>query len=156
MLNVSLAVNTGTLTLGSTAGIAIVGGADGSANLTLSGTIAAINAALDGLVYSPSASFNGHDQLTITTSDLGHTGGAALTDIDIVALTQNIFTGTNNGETINGTTNADFINALGGNDIINALAGNDVVNGGDGNDIIRTGIGLERRHRQCRWWHGRR
>ncbi len=140
VLSVSLAVNAGTLTLASTVGITIVGGANGSASVTIVGTVASLNTALDGLVYSPSASFTGNDQLTITTSDLGHTGGGTLTDTDIVALAQNVIFGTENNDPINGTAGPDLIIARGGDDTINALAGNDVVYGGAGNDIIRTGI----------------
>ena len=140
VLSVSLAVNAGTLTLASAAGITIAGGANGSASVTIVGTIASLNTALDGLVYSPSASFTGNDQLTITTSDLGHTGGGTLTDTDIVPLAQNVIFGTENNDLINGTAGPDLIIARGGDDTINALAGNNVVYGGAGNDIIRTGI----------------
>ena len=139
ILSVSLAVNAGTLTLGNTVGTTIVGGTNGSAFVTLIGTIASLNAALEGLVYSPSASFTGNDQLTITTSDFGHTGGGALTDTDIVVLAQNVIFGTENNDSINGTAGPDLFIALGGDDNINALAGNDVVDGGSGNDAIRTG-----------------
>ncbi len=134
-------MNAGTLTLASAVGITITGGANGSASVTIVGTIASLNTALDGLVYSPSASFTGNDQLTITISDLGHTGGGTLTDTDIVPLAQNVIFGTENNDLINGTAGLDLIIARGGDDTINALAGNDVVNGGDGNDIIRTGAG---------------
>ena len=127
--------------------------------MALSGTIASLNAALDGLVYSPSASFTGHDQLTITTSDLGHTGGGALTDIDIVALAQSIIAGTENGERSTERTAPISLSLLAamislmrltettssmvalGDDTINGGNGSDTLNGGAGNDIIRTGAG---------------
>ena len=40
---------------------------DGSATLTISGTEAAINTALDGLQYQGSQDYNGSDTLTVTT-----------------------------------------------------------------------------------------
>jgi len=52
------------------------------------GTIADINAALDGMSYSPTANYNGPASLTITTDDRGFTGaGGALNDTDAVAIT---------------------------------------------------------------------
>ena len=63
--------------------------------MIFSGTEAAINAALNGLVYTPDANFNGADSLTITTNDNGNTGAdPGLTgdanseeDTDTVAIT---------------------------------------------------------------------
>ena len=58
--------------------------------MTITGTMASINAALNGLVYLPGANFNGLATLTLTTNDLGNTGtGGALTDTDSVAITVN-------------------------------------------------------------------
>jgi hypothetical protein len=74
-LTVTLSVNHGTLTLGGTAGLSFANG-DGTtdAAMTFSGTSAAINTALTGLVYAPAANFNGADSLLITTSDNGNSG----------------------------------------------------------------------------------
>src|SRR5678809_367430 len=56
--------------------------------MTFTGTVAAVNTALDGLTYSPTANYNGGDTLSITTDDLGNTGsGGALSDTDTVAIT---------------------------------------------------------------------
>jgi Ca2+-binding RTX toxin-like protein len=80
-LTVTLAVGRGTLTLGGTAGLAFsTGDGTNDATMTFSGTAAAINAALAGLSYTPTANVNGADSLTMTTSD-----GSA-TDIDNVAI----------------------------------------------------------------------
>ena len=57
--------------------------------MTFSGTQAMINAALDGLRFTPNADFDGATTLTITTDDLGNTGGGALTDVDVLNITVN-------------------------------------------------------------------
>ena len=69
-LTVTLAVGRGTLTLGGTAGLAFsTGDGTNDATMTFTGTAAAINAALAGLSYTPTADVNGADSLTMTTSD---------------------------------------------------------------------------------------
>jgi VCBS repeat-containing protein len=61
---------------------------NGSASVTISGTAAQVNAALNGLTYTPTADYNGSDTLTIATNDSGNTGtGETLTDTDTVAIT---------------------------------------------------------------------
>ncbi|MCA9050975.1 MAG: DUF642 domain-containing protein, partial [Planctomycetaceae bacterium] len=67
-LQVFLSVDNGTLTLFQTTGLSIPGGADGSSFMTIQGTESAINAALEGITYSPGANYNGSDTLTVTTS----------------------------------------------------------------------------------------
>ncbi len=80
-LTVTLTVGRGTLTLASIAGLSF-GTGDGTADatMTFSGTTAAINAALGGLSYTPTANVNGADTLTMTTSD----GSAS--DVDNVTI----------------------------------------------------------------------
>jgi len=93
-LEVTLSVVNGTLTPGTTGGN-VVG--EGTATVTVTGTVAQVNAALTGLVYSPNGNFNGGDTLTISTDDTGNTGGTAgnpgannpLTDVDAVSITVN-------------------------------------------------------------------
>src|SRR6266436_515622 len=85
---VKLSVASGTLTLGTTTGVTITGGANASSTVTLQGTLSAINTALNGLSYKGTLNFNGSDSLSVVTSDLGHTGtGGPLTDTDSVAIT---------------------------------------------------------------------
>ncbi|MEZ6135354.1 MAG: LamG-like jellyroll fold domain-containing protein [Pirellulaceae bacterium] len=67
-LQVYLQVNNGTLTLSQTTGLSILGGANGSSFMTLQGTESDLNAALNGLTYTPTANYNGADTLTVTTS----------------------------------------------------------------------------------------
>ena len=45
--------------------------------MTFSGTLAAINAALDGATYHPGLHYQGTDEITIDVDDNGHSGGAA-------------------------------------------------------------------------------
>jgi hypothetical protein len=65
-------IDSGSLTLGSRVGLSI--SQSGSNSMILNGTERDINAALEGLVYSPAAGFAGADTLQITTNDLGHVG----------------------------------------------------------------------------------
>ncbi len=66
-LRTTLSVDSGTLSLASTAGITLDAGANGSSSLTISGLKSDINAALNGLVYQPTANYNGNATLTLST-----------------------------------------------------------------------------------------
>src|SRR5205823_1625330 len=91
-LLVTLSVSHGTLSLSGTTGLSFgcVGCAgDGTADATMAftGTAADVNAALNGLVYSPAANYNGPETLTLITNDQGNTGsGGAKSDTDMVAI----------------------------------------------------------------------
>src|SRR6185369_6958154 len=81
---VTLSVASGALTLNGTAGLAFTIG-DGTADstMTFTGTVAAINTALNGLIYRGNLNFNGSDTLSISTNDNANTGaGGALIDTD--------------------------------------------------------------------------
>jgi len=86
-IQVTLAALNGTLNLAGTQGLTVSG--DGSANVTITGTLADINTiALDGLVFTPALNFNGSGaQITVSTNDQGYTGGGALSDSDVLAIT---------------------------------------------------------------------
>ena len=86
---VSLSVSNGTLTLSGTSGLSFsTGTGTGNSAMTFTGTLANINAALNGLTYTPTASYFGSDSLAITTNDLGNTGsGGAKTASSTVAIT---------------------------------------------------------------------
>lgn len=96
-LQVTLSVDQGTLTLATTNGLNFsfsdaqgTGVGDGikDATMTFRGTLAEINAALDGLKFIPTVDYSGDVVLTITTNDLGQPGGgAALSDTDVVPIT---------------------------------------------------------------------
>lgn len=82
----TVSITSGVLTVGSVmAGLAVSG--EGASSITLTGTLAEINDALDGLTYAPPADFNGSLVLTIETDDQGNTGAdGAKSDSDTVTL----------------------------------------------------------------------
>ena len=85
-MTVTLGVTNGTLTVsGGSAAIT----SSGTSTVTLTGTLAQINATLAANVtYVPTANFNGTATLTMTTSDGGNTGtGGTRTDVDTVSIT---------------------------------------------------------------------
>ncbi|MGE3817939.1 MAG: Ig-like domain-containing protein [Isosphaeraceae bacterium] len=87
-IRVALSVSQGSLSLATTSGLTIVAGADGGPSITVEGTVADVNVALDGLVYTPTLYYHGPDSLLISTDDLGNTGvGGPLTASDSVAIT---------------------------------------------------------------------
>jgi len=84
VVEVTLTVNNGVLTLGTPVGLVFVMG-DGVADskMQFRGPIATINTALNGLIYAPNQTFSGFSTLEITTDDLGATGaGTSLQDTD--------------------------------------------------------------------------
>ncbi|WP_306919933.1 VCBS domain-containing protein, partial [Rhizobium mesoamericanum] len=85
-ITTTLSVLHGTLTLASLGGAQVSG--NGSGQVTLTGTVAQINAALadNNISYKGVSNYNGTDTLTVKTDDGGHTGGGALTDIDTVSI----------------------------------------------------------------------
>ncbi|WP_315831151.1 VCBS domain-containing protein [Bradyrhizobium prioriisuperbiae] len=80
-LTVTLSVTHGTLTLHQLAGLSFSAG-DGTsdATMTFTGSTSAINAALNGLTYTPTAGYTGTDVVKIITSD------GALSDTDTVGI----------------------------------------------------------------------
>lgn len=78
-LTVQVSVTHGTFTLSGTSGLTVSG--NGTSSVTLSGSIAAINAGLNNSTYAPATDYAGPAQLTIDTSD------GIDTDTDSVALT---------------------------------------------------------------------
>jgi len=75
-VQVTLAVTNGTLTMGSTTGLAVTG--NGTANVQVTGPLSAINAGLNGLTFTPTPDFpaaaSGQAVLTVTANDQGNTG----------------------------------------------------------------------------------
>ena len=85
-----LSVLHGTVHVDTVGGGAIVSN-DGTASVTLTGTLTQINTtltALNSVVYTPTAAFSGPDTLTMLSDDGGNTGGGgARHDTDTVAIT---------------------------------------------------------------------
>ncbi|MFA6064129.1 MAG: hypothetical protein WC736_16185, partial [Gallionella sp.] len=71
-LSVNVSVLNGTLTAVTGTGATMA--TNGSASVTISGTAAQVNAALDGLSYVPTSAWNGSETLAIVTSDGGYNG----------------------------------------------------------------------------------
>jgi hypothetical protein len=87
-VQVALSVSHGTLALNGTSGLTFTSGAVGEAGFTVTGTIANINAALNGLTYTPASGYTGTDTLQLVTDDLGNTpSGSAQSATSTVALT---------------------------------------------------------------------
>jgi hypothetical protein len=80
----NLSVAHATVTVGTT-GVTVTGNSTGS--VTVTGPVTAVAAAIDGATLTPANAFSGSTTLTVTTSDLGHTGsGGVLTDTDDVTV----------------------------------------------------------------------
>ncbi len=87
-LQVMLTGTNGVMTLSQTVGLSFTVG-DGTADdmMTFTGTIGDINAALNGLAFTPDANFTGAASLRIFTVDLGNTGsGGSLNDDDTLTI----------------------------------------------------------------------
>jgi hypothetical protein len=83
---VTLKVGHGTLTLATTSGITFLSGANGTATMKVNGTLAALNAALNGLVYTPTTGFKGSATLSIALKDTHDSlTGSATVAISVVA-----------------------------------------------------------------------
>lgn len=88
-MKVSLTGVNGTITLSGIAGLTFSAG-DGTADSVVSftGTLAAINAALDGLIFASAANFSGAAAIDVTVNDQGYTGiGGGVDHIGIVGIT---------------------------------------------------------------------
>ncbi len=70
VIEVTLSVTNGTLTLNGTTGLTFISG-NGTADssMTFTATFSDINSALDGLSYTPATDYNGSATLTLSTSD---------------------------------------------------------------------------------------
>jgi hypothetical protein len=96
VLTVTLSAQSGTLQLAGLAGLSAISG-NGSASVTFSGTASAINAALDGLVFTPNADYNGPASIGVSVSDgvaVAQTGSVTLTITAVTdGVTDNLQTG---------------------------------------------------------------
>lgn len=150
-VQVTLNVANGNLIIFATAGVTVAG--NDTSNVVVSGAAAAINAALDGLVYSPPFKGTGDRTITVTTNDLGNGSGAALTDVDTIGVTitpvsYTVTFANPAGETLTGVPTSDFLIGGVGNDTLNSgdVAGNprhDRLHGQGGDDLLRPGIGRD-------------
>ena len=88
-VQVTLVATNGTLTLASVSGLTfVVGSGTGDAAVRFEGSLASINAALNGLTFAPTAGYRGPASLEVISYDMGNTGfGGAKSDTDIVPIT---------------------------------------------------------------------
>jgi hypothetical protein len=106
----SISAQHGTLTLASSVGLTVVAGASGSASVVVTGTLADLDAALNGLTYVGSAGYNGNDTVSVTIDDLGHSGaggpqlGAGTVAVHVNAVPQVTTAPTVSGPDVVGTT----------------------------------------------------
>ncbi|MFC4260927.1 DUF4347 domain-containing protein [Marinobacter lacisalsi] len=87
-LALSLKVDRGTLSLSGEQGLTVLEGSNNSGQMTVKGTLADLQAALEGLTYTAMADYHGQDILAVTLDDLGGSGdGGAAFATDQVSLT---------------------------------------------------------------------
>jgi hypothetical protein len=87
-IEVTLSASDGTLALSGVDGLNFTGGGNGTASMSFTGTIGAINTALDGMTFTPTTNFAGAAGLTLQTSDQGNSGlPGALLDSDTLLVT---------------------------------------------------------------------
>ncbi len=116
-LTVTVAVTNGTFSLSGIAGLTFTTG-DGTtdATMTFSGTAAAINTALAGASYIPTADYNGSAQLTLTTND-----GVAPAVVNTVGITVGAIADiANDAYTFNEDSTAQTLTVLGNDSFENA------------------------------------
>lgn len=79
----------GQMTLGSIVGLSFsTGDGTNDTSMVFTGTLAAINAALNGLTFTPLAGYNGTGSITFESDDQGYSGsGGVKTDTDVLAIT---------------------------------------------------------------------
>ena len=146
-LTVTIAVNTGTISLGTVNGLHFVTG-DGidDQRFAIQGNLDNLNAALATLSYRGGSSSTGTLSITVNDNGNGDNGITAFSIGSSIVLTiANVIEGTNADESFTLTQRTDQINASGGNDTVDALFDqvlqNDLINGGNGTDrlILRRG-----------------
>jgi hypothetical protein len=90
VVELTLSVQQGALSLGSQTGIVITSGADHSSSMVLRGSVADLNLGLNGLTLTPPANFNGAITLNAMLDDLGNSGpGGALKATASIGVTVN-------------------------------------------------------------------
>ncbi|HEY0026260.1 MAG TPA: Ig-like domain-containing protein [Allosphingosinicella sp.] len=138
-VTVTLTVANGILTLAQTTGLTTVTG-NGSATVVLAGSLANVNAALEGLTYRGGLNYEGQDSLKVEVADATSSSSDTVT---ITLADDGKIDGTAGNDTIVGTTGADKMVGYGGDDTYTVdNEGDEVVedfNGG--NDTVRGSIG---------------
>jgi Ca2+-binding RTX toxin-like protein len=137
---VTLAVSNGTLTLIRTEGLELVAGANGSPTVSYWGSVAALNAALDGLVYRGNLNYQGDDTLSLTVED---GAGSDVRSIRISLGRDGNIEGTAGNDMLDGTDGPDRMVGGAGDDSYSVNHAGDVVVelADEGTDTVRTALG---------------
>ena len=112
ILTTTVSVTNGTIDLGAFAGVSVTGNGTGSVKIV--GSVAAINAALDGMQFNPTADYNGSAVITIATSDGALTASSTvpLTVTSVADITDDIIvTAEDTAITVNVMSNDTFENS---------------------------------------------
>ncbi|MDP2034757.1 MAG: tandem-95 repeat protein [Polaromonas sp.] len=136
----TVSVTSGTLTALAFAGATITN--NGSGSVTISGTAAAINGALNGLVYTSTADYHGTATLTVATSDgtSTDTDTVTLTVTPVVDITADaVTTLEDNAVTINVLGNDTFENA---GRVVTAVNGSAIIDGGPAVGVTNGSVAL--------------
>lgn len=159
---ISLIATNGTITLNGTNGLSFrqdEGDGVSDRSMSFNGSLANVNAALNGLRFDPDPNFSGIATLSIATNDLGNTGtGGPLVDTDIITINvDNLITGpgfpTNPSNPLPPgidisipSFNGPFNQILGtnANDRITGTSGNDEIFGYQGDDSLVGNQGRDR------------
>lgn len=79
VLKLALEVNDGTLTLGTTTGLTfLTGDGTGDSAMSFTGTVTALNAALNGLSFAPNTGYRGEALIGVTVTDQNHLDGSGV------------------------------------------------------------------------------
>ncbi|MBF0185981.1 MAG: tandem-95 repeat protein, partial [Magnetococcales bacterium] len=106
-LTVTLSVSEGTLQLAGSNGLTFLSGGDSQASMTVSGSLADLNAALNNLSYLGGPDSDIDDILLLQVSDQGHSGAGgvlsaiAMVPLDVLAINDPPLLDRNNGLTVN-------------------------------------------------------
>jgi subtilase family serine protease len=114
----TLSVSHGTIALNSLTGLTVTAGTNGSSTVTVSGTVASLDADLSnfGLTYQPTTNYIGSDSLVVSATDPGESlTGTATVSINVAATAPQVVA----TPTVNDTENSNlqFTNSITVNDL---------------------------------------
>ncbi|NFV79340.1 LamG-like jellyroll fold domain-containing protein [Magnetospirillum aberrantis] len=147
-IKVTFSAEHGTINFASLSGLTSATG-NGTDTVTLTGSLAALNAVLGNVTYTASEGYSGRDGVKIVIDEMA-SGVTRMDGGTLSILVMAVPTASN--DSLFGGSGADTIDGLAGNDAIFGMAGNDVLSGsagadrlwGDnGNDTLTGGAGAD-------------
>ncbi|WP_211517499.1 cadherin domain-containing protein, partial [Geitlerinema sp. PCC 9228] len=160
MITVTTNTSNGTLTLDPTPNINFLSGdGDNDSQFVVAGSPTSLDAALDGLIFTPNAGFFGETTVELTASNGGVSDTDTVsirvlepiipnsdrcpveivTEITTVPVTNGTIAGNGGDEVLQGSDRSDRIEADSGNDVLLGGAAEDILLGGSGDDTFRGG-----------------